>query len=132
MNAVTWDNQWGKDATLKGMNDMVGKVPIKINETSYEIVFIFDDGAACKFYHYQDCCESVSIDDVNGDWDDMIGMPILLAEERDGKSGNTEWGHETWTFYTFRSIKGSVDVRWHGESNGYYSESVDFISGKVQ
>jgi len=74
-------------------------------------------------YHEQDCCESVSIDDINGDLDDIMNSPILLAEEVIN-SGENEWGTETWTFYKLSTIKGTVVIKWYGESNGYYSETV--------
>lgn len=81
--------------------------------------------------HWQDCCESVTIEDIVGDLEDLVGEPILLAEEAtsdENPDGVTKEYQDsfTWTFYKFATRKGYVDIRWYGESNGCYSESVDF------
>ncbi|QHJ84379.1 MAG: hypothetical protein [Bacteriophage sp.] len=94
---------------------------------SEELSIVFSDGSSCLFYHDQDCCETVEIEDVAGDFSDFIGQPLTMVEERISEEGPGDWNdHITWTFYEFVCPKGSVTVRWFGSSNGYYSESVDF------
>lgn len=98
------------------------------------IYFIHDDPKqSVIMYHDQDCCEMVSIDDINGELGVLAGVPIILAETAwtgdipDGlDQGRYEYDDsECWTFYRFRTEKGDVDIRWYGASNGYYSESVE-------
>jgi len=95
------------------------------------IHFITTEGKHYKLHHYPDCCESVEIESIVGDLIDLIDTPLLLVEEVSNcpaPEGHVmaEYGSETWTFYKFGTIKGYVDVRWYGSSNGYYSESVYF------
>lgn len=100
---------------------------------SDEVTFITTDGCIYKMYHQQDCCESVSINDFVGSIGDILNTPIEIAEERtssNGCEGPVDGEYDTsytWTFYSLATVKGYLDIRWYGTSNGYYSESVDIF-----
>jgi hypothetical protein len=117
-------SDWQASAKIE---DMVGKVFTSVTQDCDVMVFK-NATERFVFFHYQDCCESVSIEDIVGDLQDLVGEPLLIAEEVSGETPMdfNEMDHEsvTWTFYKFATRKGYVDVRWLGESNGYYSEGV--------
>lgn len=119
---------WNKEVKFE---ELIGKVFIKIEKVGDdEIYFHTNDGQILKMYHDQDCCESVYIEDICGDLDDLINSPITMAEEIynvDEDALNEYDDSFTWTFYKFATSKGYVTIRWYGTSNGYYSESVNFV-----
>lgn len=112
---------------VKTFDEIKGKtlVSVEVLNDKHEINFVCSDGSVYLMHHVRDCCESVTIDDITGDLSDLLGSPILEAEERTHE-GESTWGHSTWTFYVLSTFKGSVTIRWFGESNGYYSEAVYF------
>ena len=118
---------------MSEVKDLLSKVLSEVNVGEEEIIFTCNDGSKFKMYHSQDCCESVTVEDVIGDAQDLIGYPLLMAEEVTSDKNPEGIAKEyqesfTWTFYKFATIKGYVTIRWYGESNGYYSESVDFVA----
>ena len=106
------------------IEDMIGRIFKKITIDTDDQIAFEDEKGTFLFYHSQDCCETVYIESVVGDLKDLVFTPILKAEE---VVSNNESADEsgTWTFYKFATAKGYVDIRWCGQSNGYYSESVD-------
>lgn len=117
--------------------ELTGKLLLAtlVDQNADDIVFITLDGRAYRMYHGQDCCETVTIDDICGELDWLQEAQVIRAEERshcgvmhddpDSAPGAHDDSH-TWTFYELVTNKGAVTLRWHGTSNGYYSESVYF------
>lgn len=116
----------------KSISILIGKTIKEIKESGNHLSIVCEDGSAYEMYHMQDCCESVFIHDIKGHLPDLIGKEIVSAEEDIFNS----WPEDvvvqeyndsyTWTVYTLKSKYEQVVIRWLGESNGYYSESVYF------
>ena len=106
--------------------ELMGLTLKEITQKGVErILFKTTLGRCFVMHHHQDCCENVSIEDVCGDLSGLVGSPILLAEESSNQR-EEKYGSNTWTFYKICTLAEAVSIRWYGESNGYYSESVDF------
>ena len=113
--------------------------------------FVTSNGEIFILGHRQDCCENVYLESVVGDLSDLVGTPILKAEEVVSdedpedftweKPERWDWMDDedyeiecrsaresfTWTFYKLATAKGYVDLRWYGTSNGYYSETAELF-----
>jgi len=143
-------------AAIKTFDQLKGQTICTIdhNETWDEFDITLTDGRTFRLSHTQDCCESVTLDDVCGDIDDLLNSPLLEAEVACNDNG--EWDdsllgktirtehliqgkaitlkpydsgdneEQEWTFYKLGTIKGCVVLTWRGESNGYYSIEVNF------
>lgn len=123
MNEYISYNNIVEFSTLKGK---VFTNVYKSEFNSQDFIIFENDTEKYIMTHDQDCCESVYIESIVGCLDDLIGTEILIANES-GNTGVEDDGHDTftWTFYNLATIKGYVDIRWYGSSNGYYSERVD-------
>jgi hypothetical protein len=77
-------------------SELLGKTITRINNTTDSIEFFCKNENSIfanvpivySMYHSQDCCESVTVDDINGDLNDLIGTPILQAEKRIKKANS--------------------------------------------
>jgi hypothetical protein len=128
----------GKGLGMKKLckfSELVGKTLSKVDVIEDNDFASFEtiDGVVYEMFHLQDCCESVSIEDVCGDVTDLLYTPILKATEETNPDEafsllvpSYAAESHTWTFYRISTIAGTVVIRWFGSSNGYYSEGVDF------
>ncbi len=114
------DWQHIKDMDGAKISDIKG-----LEQDSEEVLFITDKGSF-RFYHNQDCCETVYLEDFNvmGTLKDSTIQELVTKTSDNSKPKYDE--SATHTFYTLRTDKGYLDLRFNGESNGYYSEIACF------
>jgi uncharacterized protein YegJ (DUF2314 family) len=117
--------------TLKGsvktFDELLGRTLYRAEADDETLTLYLSNTNYVIFQHQQNCCEHVYIEDICGDLEDLVGAPLVEAEEVSNYEAEPLSENEdsyTWTFYRFRTRKGSVTVRWYGSSNGYYSEDV--------
>lgn len=113
------------------LSELVGKTIVRLEQVNdwSELRFFCSDGTVYALFHIRECCETVYLEDVNGELSWLLDTPILMADEAEEETGTEEeYGTRyRWTFYRFATRKGYVDLRFLGLSNGYYSEKMDFI-----
>ena len=95
-----------------------------VYKESDESLLIHLNTHVLEMIHHQDCCETVYLADVVGSFEDLIGYPLLEVSESIVDIGSEDMS-STATYYNFKTVKASVQLRWVGESNGYYSVAVN-------
>lgn len=129
-------NQW--DCELEDVNNALQSGVVKVEgcfRDSERMLIYCKNGKVVEFFHDQECCESVWIEDgemlLNGIdiFTDCEWCKLEIAEQSDEyedcKPIPKHDDSFTWTFYKFTTNKGYDTIRWYGTSNGCYSESVD-------
>lgn len=108
--------------------DLVRHYLLEVTGDEEHLTFETIDNAGIKakyvMQHDQDYCEHVRIIDGLDEVLELRGMVALATETVDEDAPVEESG--TWTFYNIFAGKGNANLRWLGESNGYYSEGVSF------
>ena len=120
------------------LKELLGKTITSIEgeKGDENLKFICSDGSIFEMEYFKDCCASCSVEDICGDISDILGSPVVRAEDPSSLDGFDELAEAkkveeyimsyTWTFYIIGTAKGTVTIRWYGSSNGYYSESPTF------
>lgn len=122
------------------MKELVGRTVTKVTKLKDYAgmdgdVLAFEFGGSAEVVymgHFQDCCECVELIDVVGDFNDLIGSPLVISAAESNRADIHDTGSETWTYYKMDTVKGGVTLRWYGSSNGYYSEDVSLRISDIE
>jgi len=105
------------------------------NSDDSDTIITTSDGSIYTLTHLQDCCENVRVYGSVGNIDNVLNAEVIAAEDTnpmDNPNAPDYKYYESATWSQFRIVtnKGTFEIWWLGESNGYYSESVSVIKNQ--
>lgn len=112
--------------------ELKGQTLLAIELDSPSDLTIVTDKNRYILTHHQDCCELVGLEKQIGEFSDLIGEKITLAEE-EYSNEHPKWHKKreyeecfTWSNYYLEAGGHRLELYFLGESNGYYGETMDF------
>lgn len=111
------ESNYEQEGDIEKFEDLIGKTLSNVeNIDNEELIFTLDNGEKYRLYHMQDCCESVTIEDISGELSSLIGSPILMAEEVSNPPNVNPAGVPipdyqesfTWTFYKLATLTSDI------------------------
>lgn len=104
------------------LKSLEGKVFTHVSVETGDLTFENEKDIYC-LQHISDYDEHAYVESISGDLQDLVGTPIIEANEYDGTMPSDS-GECDYYFYTFKTHKGFVDVRYCGDPHGDYSTQV--------
>lgn len=97
-----------------------------------DTIITTSDGSIYTLTHIQDCCEHVRVYGTVGNIDDVLNEEVIAAEDTNPMDNPNApdykiYDSATWSQFRIVTNKGTFEIWWLGESNGYYSETVSVI-----
>ena len=108
---------------------------VGINYGDDTTIITTSDGSIYTLTHIQDCCEHVRVYGSVGNIDDVLNEEVIAAEDTNPMDNPNApdykaYDSATWTQFRIVTNKGTFEIWWLGESNGYYGETVSVIKNK--
>jgi hypothetical protein len=102
------------------------------NSDDSDTIITTSDGSIYTLTHIQDCCEHVRVYGSVGNIDDILNAEVIAAEDTNPMDNPNApdykiYDSATWSQFRIVTNKGTFEIWWLGESNGYYSETVSVI-----
>ena len=105
------------------------------NSDDSDTIITTSDGSIYTLTHIQDCCEHVRVYGTVGNIEDVLNAEVIAAEDTNPMDNPNApdykaYDSATWTQFRIVTNKGTFEIWWLGESNGYYGETVSVIKNK--